>query len=124
MTSFGLFYNMSQSLVILLERAEMFSLSREIQDQLVLALSDLVTLVGNVSTYFRKAISGLEASSVSFNLYSVFANEIKTFVERCDTVAESMWRHRLLKDGMDGDKGKHSLPGVHGGSALLGCQRY
>ncbi|SPO01633.1 related to NACHT domain protein [Cephalotrichum gorgonifer] len=104
MTAFGLFYNMSGSLVNLLERSEMFTVSPEIQENLVLALSDLVTLVAHVSTYFHKAISGLETSSVSVNIYTIFSTRIKVFVDRCENVAESMWRHQLMKEGIDGDK--------------------
>lgn len=107
MTAFGLFYHMSGSIVTLLERTEMFSVSREIQEQLLLALSDMVTLVAHVSAYFHKAISRMETSSVSINIYNIFSAEIKAFVNRCDKVAESMWRHQLLKEGRDGDKGKH-----------------
>jgi hypothetical protein len=94
MLSFGFFYNMSMSLVNLLERTELFSVSQDVREQLVLALSDLVTLVANVSTHFHKAISGLTSTSVSVNIYGTFPTEIKSFIERCDKTAELMWKHQ------------------------------
>ncbi|CAI4213566.1 unnamed protein product [Parascedosporium putredinis] len=99
MISFGLFYNMSGSLVNILERTEMFALSQDIKEQLVLCLSDLVTLVASVSTHFHKAISGLMSSSISINIYNIFPTQIKAFIDRCNKTAESMWRHQLIKEG-------------------------
>ncbi|CAH0041095.1 unnamed protein product [Clonostachys rhizophaga] len=104
MISFGFFYNMSVSLVNLLERTELFSVSQEIREQLVLALSDLVTLVASVSTHFHKAIRGLTSASVSVNIYSTFTSQIKAFIDRCDKTAEAMWRHQLVKEGLDLNK--------------------
>ena len=106
MISFGLFYSMSGSLVNLLERTEMFNVSQDIKEQLVLCLSDLVTLVASVSTHFHKAIGGLMSSSVSINIYNIFPAQIKAFVDRCEKTAESMWRHQLLKEGIDANKGE------------------
>ena len=105
MISFGLFYNMSGSLANLLERTEMFSVSQEIREKLVMALSDLVTLVASVSTHFHKAISGLTSSSVSLSIYSIFPKQIKAFVDRCEETAEAMWKHQIMKEGMEPDKG-------------------
>ncbi|KAH9885657.1 NACHT domain protein [Xylariomycetidae sp. FL2044] len=104
MTSFGFFYTMSVSLVNLLERVELFSVTQEIREQLVLALSDLVTLVASVSTHFHKAIRGLTTASVSINIYGVFQGQIKTFRERCEKIAESMWRHQLLKENLEAER--------------------
>ncbi|KAL2826663.1 hypothetical protein BDW59DRAFT_179378 [Aspergillus cavernicola] len=76
MASFGFFYSISMSLANLLERTELFNVTQEIQEQLLFALSDLVSLVARVSTYFHKA--------------------------RCERIAESMWRHQLLRENLDG----------------------
>jgi hypothetical protein len=104
MLSFGFFYNMSVSLVNLLERTELFSVDQDVREQLVLALSDLVTLVASVSTYFHRAINGL-TTTISVNIYNTFPTEIKSFVGRCEKTAESMWRHQLVKEGIDGSRG-------------------
>jgi hypothetical protein len=109
MISFGFFYNMSVSLVNLLERTELFSVSQEIREQLVLALSDLVTLVASVSTHFHKAIRGMTSASVSVNIYSSFTSQIKAFIDRCDKTAEAMWRHQLVREGLDVNKGESAL---------------
>lgn len=106
MISFGLFYNMSGSLTNLLERTEMFSVSQEIREKLVMALTDLITLVASVSTHFHKAINGLTSSSVSLSIYSVFPKQIKAFVDRCEETAEAMWKHQIVKEGMDTDRGQ------------------
>ncbi|KAL4807437.1 hypothetical protein BDV18DRAFT_158655 [Aspergillus unguis] len=104
MVSFGFFYGISMTLLNLLERTELFSVSQEIQEQLILALSDLVTLVASVSTHFHKSINGLTAASVSVNIYRTFPGQIKTFQQRCEKIAESMWKHQLLRENLDGDK--------------------
>ncbi|KAI6617114.1 hypothetical protein MCOR07_007258 [Pyricularia oryzae] len=101
MTSFGFFYSMSVPLVNLLECTELFNVSHETSEQLVMALSDLVTVVASVATYFHKAIRGLTSTSVSVNIYSTFAPQIKTFLERCEKTAESMWKHELQREGAD-----------------------
>jgi hypothetical protein len=106
MISFGFFYNTSVALVNLLERAELFSVSQEIREQLVLALADLVTLVASVSTHFHKALRGLTTESVSVNIYSTFSGQIESFRGRCDKIAEAMWRHQLIREDLDGDRGK------------------
>lgn len=95
-------------LVNLLERTELFSVSQEIREQLVLALADLVTLVASVSTHFHRAIRGLTTASVSIDIHNTFPGQIQTFRERCVKIAESMWRHKLVKENHDGDRGRRS----------------
>ena len=109
MTSFGFFYGISMSLVNLLERTELFTVNHEIREQLVLALGDLVTLIASVSIHFHKAVRGLSSSSVSIDLYRAFPGQIQTFRDRCEKVSLIMWRHQLLKENMDGEKGMHSF---------------
>lgn len=106
MVSFGLFHSMSAPLVNLLERAEMFSVSQEIQEHLVLALSDLVTLVASVSGYLHKAVNGPTETSVYINLYAIFPVEIKAFVSRCEKASQSIWKNELMKEGLDSNKGE------------------
>ncbi|RDW79099.1 NACHT domain protein [Aspergillus mulundensis] len=86
MISFGFFYSISMTLVNLLERTELFGVSQEIQEQLILALSDLVTLVASVSTHFHKAIRGMTTASVSVNIYRTFPGQIETFQQRLSEV--------------------------------------
>ncbi|KAL4917335.1 hypothetical protein BDW62DRAFT_211211 [Aspergillus aurantiobrunneus] len=49
MVSLGFFYSISMFLDNLIERTGLFTVTAEIQEQLILALSDLVTLVANVA---------------------------------------------------------------------------
>jgi hypothetical protein len=104
MVSFGFFYSISMSLENLMERIELFTVSQEIREQLVLALSDLVTLVASVATHFHKAIRGLTTTTISVNIYNTFPSEIRTFVDRCETISEAMWRHQLVKESVDTSK--------------------
>ncbi|KAJ6043281.1 hypothetical protein N7460_004636 [Penicillium canescens] len=104
MISFGFFYSTSSALVNLLERTELFSVSQEIKEQLILALADLVTLVASVSTHFHKAIRGLSTASVSVNVYDTFPGQIQSFCERCGKIAEAMWRHQLAKESIDTER--------------------
>lgn len=105
MTSFGFFYSTSSTLVNLLERTELFSVSQEIKEQLTLALADLVTLVAKVSTHFHKAILELTTASVSVNIYETFPGQIQAFRDRCGRIAEAMWRHQLAKENVPSDRG-------------------
>jgi len=102
--SFGFFYSISMVLVNLLERTELFAVSQEIKEQLVLALTDLVTLVASVSTYFHKALRGLTKPSISVNIYGTFSGQIESFRGRCEKISEAMWKHQLLKDDLDGER--------------------
>lgn len=105
MSTFGFFHSTSLGLANLLERTELFGVSQEIREQLVLALSDLVTLVASVATHFHKAISGMTTATTSIDIYEVFSSQIHTFSDRCEKIAESMWRHQLLKENFEEEKG-------------------
>ncbi|PLN80694.1 hypothetical protein BDW42DRAFT_185851 [Aspergillus taichungensis] len=98
---FSFFCACSVNLVNLLDRAELFTVSQEIKDQLVLALADLVTLVVCVATYFHKALSGMTSESVSIDIFSSFPGPIESFRNRCELVAGLMWRHQLFREGLD-----------------------
>ncbi|KAK2736384.1 hypothetical protein FQN55_001680 [Onygenales sp. PD_40] len=102
--TFGFFYSTSMVLLNLLERAELFNVSQEIREHLVLALGDLVTLVASVSTYFHRAIRGLTKGSISVNIYVTFPGQIQAFHQRCEKITESMWSHQFQKENVEGDK--------------------
>ncbi|KAJ6028412.1 hypothetical protein N7540_003988 [Penicillium herquei] len=101
MISFGFFYSTSSALVNLLERTELFKVSAEIKEQLIMALADLVTLVASVSTHFHQAINKDTNASVSVNIYENFAAPITAFKDRCSKIAEAMWRHQLAEQNID-----------------------
>ncbi|KAL4888861.1 hypothetical protein BDV59DRAFT_205714 [Aspergillus ambiguus] len=101
MVMFGFFCSCSQELVNLLDRAELFMVSQDIKDQLVLALADLVTLVVCVSTQFHKSLRGISSESVSIDIYSSFPGPIESFRSRCEHVSGLMWRHQLLREGFN-----------------------
>lgn len=101
MIAFGFLYINTIPLANVMERAELFEVSQEMREQLCLALSDLVTLVASVAARFQEAIREAQSQSVSINLYSTFSTQIKSFHERCEEIAQSMWRHQVLADDMD-----------------------
>ncbi|KAJ5622922.1 hypothetical protein N7490_011527 [Penicillium lividum] len=104
MTSFGFFYSTSSTLVNLLERTELFDVSQEIKEQLILALADLVSLVSSVSTHFHQAISGLTKASVSVHIYDTFPGQILAFKDRCSKISEAMWRHQLIRENIGAER--------------------
>ncbi|KAF7594203.1 hypothetical protein BBP40_009907 [Aspergillus hancockii] len=104
MTTFGFFHSTSMALANLLERTELFSVTHEVREQLIAALADLVTLIASVSTHFHNALRGLMTASVSIDIHRTFPRQIETFRQRCESIAESMWRHQLLRDNLDEDK--------------------
>ncbi|PWY73042.1 NACHT domain protein [Aspergillus heteromorphus CBS 117.55] len=99
---FGFFYRCSMGLGNLLDRTELFTVSQEIKDQLILSLADLVTLVVNVATHFHRSL--LTSESVSIDICSTFPGPIESFRGRCEHVSELMWRHQLMREGLNGDK--------------------
>jgi hypothetical protein len=102
MDLFGFFYRCSAGLGNLLDRAELFVVSSDIKDQLILALADLVTLVVCVARHFHRSLVASEL--VSIDIYSTFPGPINSFRGRCEHVSELMWRHQLKRDGLDVDK--------------------
>ncbi|KAJ5923455.1 hypothetical protein N7454_008700 [Penicillium verhagenii] len=111
MDLFGFFYRCSTGLGNLLDRAELFFVSSDIKDQLILALADLVTLVVCVARHFHRSLQS--SDSVSINIYSTFPGPIDSFRDRCEHVSELMWRHQLTREGFDGDKGKFQISQAH-----------
>jgi len=107
MDLFGFFYRCSAGLGNLLDRAELFAVSPDIKDQLILALADLVTLVACVATHFHRSL--LASESVSIDIYSAFPGPIDSFRGRCEQVSELMWRHQLTREGLHGDQGNGVL---------------
>ncbi|KAJ6191057.1 hypothetical protein N7519_001078 [Penicillium mononematosum] len=102
MDLFGFFYRCSAGLGNLLDRAELFVVSSDIKDQLILALADLVTLVVCVARHFHRSL--LASELVSIDIYSTFPGPIDSFRGRCEHVSELMWRHQLTREGLDGDE--------------------
>ncbi|KAJ5767230.1 uncharacterized protein N7511_004846 [Penicillium nucicola] len=102
MDLFGFFYRCSAGLGNLLDRAELFVVSSDIKDQLILALADLVTLVVCVARHFHRLL--VSSESVSVDIYSTFPSPIDSFRGRCEHAAELMWRHQLVREGLGGDQ--------------------
>ncbi|PYH31499.1 uncharacterized protein BO87DRAFT_442052 [Aspergillus neoniger CBS 115656] len=59
---FGFFYRCSTGLGSLLDRTELFDVSKDIKDQLILALADLVTLVAGVASHFNRALQNSQTT--------------------------------------------------------------
>lgn len=108
MDLFGFFYRCSSGLGNLLDRAELFVVSSDIKDQLILALADLVTLVVCVATHFHRSL--LASERVSIDIYSTFPGPIDSFRGRCEHISDLMWRHQLMREGLEGDKGRVAPP--------------
>lgn len=122
MVMFGFFCSCSQELVNLLDRAELFAVSQDIKDQLVLALADLVTLVVCVATHFHKSLRGIASESVSIDIYSSFPGPIESFRSRCEHVSGLMWKHQLLREGFNeatGNDPPYSTGFLHANCALV-----
>jgi hypothetical protein len=121
MTTFGFFQGTSIVLANLLERTELFSVTHEVREQLVAALADLVTLIASVSTHFHNALRGLTTASVSIDIHRTFPGQIESFRQRCENITESMWRHQLLRENLDEDRGSssHSRPTMNTANCAL-----
>lgn len=79
-------------------------MSRGIKDQVVLALADLVSLVVGVAGHFHKSLDELnpKTGSLAIDIYGTFGGSIESFRNRCENVAELMWRHQLEGEGVEG----------------------
>ncbi|PYH98619.1 NACHT domain protein [Aspergillus ellipticus CBS 707.79] len=82
---FGFFYRCSMGLGNLLDRTELFMVSQDIKDQLILALADLVTLVVNVATHFHRSL--LTSESVSIDICSWLEPEDPVLANITETTA-------------------------------------
>ncbi|EXJ84870.1 hypothetical protein A1O3_05545 [Capronia epimyces CBS 606.96] len=102
-TSFGFFFKCSRDLIALLDRVELFNASFDINEQLVLAYADLVTLVSDVALRFYQAIRHSSDSGVSIDIYTAFAGTIESFQTRRDKIVESMWKYQLAEENVDVD---------------------
>ncbi|KAJ9640689.1 hypothetical protein H2204_003318 [Knufia peltigerae] len=101
--SFGFFFKCSLDLIALLDRVELFNASFDINEQLVLAYADLVTLVSDVSLRFYQAIRSSAESDEAIDIYSDFSNTIESFQSRRDKIVESMWKYQLSQENVDMD---------------------
>ncbi|KAL6242158.1 hypothetical protein RBB50_011070 [Rhinocladiella similis] len=101
--SFGFFFKCSLDLIALLDRVELFNASFDINEQLVLAYADLVTLVSDVSLRFYQAIRSPSGSDEAIDIYSAFSNTIESFQSRRDKIVESMWKYQLSQENIDMD---------------------
>jgi len=102
-TSFGFFFKCSLDLIAMLDRVELFNASFDINEQLVLAYADLVTLVSDVALRFYQAIRAPSKSGVSIDIYAVFADTIESFQNRRDKIIESMWKYQLTQANVEVD---------------------
>lgn len=109
MVVLGFFYNISLPLVNILDRAELFGTSSEIRDQLILAYSDLATLVASVATYFHKALHGVSSVPAGIDIYTTFSGPIESFRNRCDRITEDMWKSEILRELSDVDRSESLL---------------
>ena len=99
--SFGFFFKCSLDLIAILDRVELFSASFDINEQLVLAYADLVTLVSDVALHFYQAIRAPSKSGVSIDIYAVFTDTIESFQTRRDRIIESMWKYQLSQSNVE-----------------------
>lgn len=106
--SFGFFFKCSLDLIAMLDRVELFSASFDINEQLVLAYADLVTLVSDIALHFYQAIRAPSKSGVSIDIYAVFADTIESFQNRRDKIIESMWKYQLSQSNVELD----SMPSI------------
>lgn len=97
MTSFGFFYSLSANLLNLLERTELFDVSADVRKHLVSALLALVDLVDSVTKRFQSHIlAGKDV--ITIELYEYCSDQVNSFSESCEYIAEAMWKHQLSRE--------------------------
>lgn len=101
--AFTLFYRCSLAVNALLERSELLSASYEIQEQLCMMLSDLVTLIVEVAIQFHRSVQDMDSadSSVSMDLYQVFGETLQAYDDRRGRIADLIWSSQTDKLDMD-----------------------
>jgi hypothetical protein len=107
MASFGLFYTISTPLVNLLGRMDLPSVIEGVQEQLTLTVSALANVVASVViySYSRDDMSGMTSASLSVDIHRTFSGQIQSYYQCCERIADSMWRHQLLRENLEGDHG-------------------
>ena len=74
---------------------ELFTAKSNIKNELAQAYADLLTLVGDVAVFYRKARSDLAAGAVKLDFYGIFGRQISAFHKRKAKVIDEMWSYKL-----------------------------
>lgn len=93
--AFGLFYKTALTISSLLDRSELLSCTHEVQEQLCLMYTDLVTLVVEVAVYFYKTVQSMSEGEVSLDLYEVFGETIESTSSRRTHIADLIWSYQI-----------------------------
>lgn len=103
---FNFFYQRSMDIEQLLEHKELFALSQNVKDQLILALADLVTIIAGVSAHFHKDLETSSPGISIVEIHSTFEGPIESLRHRCGLASALMWEYQLLNGDVGGMKGK------------------
>ena len=112
--AFGVFYNLGLVLAFFLRNHDVFGSSAEVRHELGSSFADLLALVTDVATFYRRRHSGIapripcqqyvliaadmKTTSVTIDFDSLFGKTIDSFYNRKDTVSSAVWTYQLQKN--------------------------
>lgn len=99
--AFSVFYKFARSFSAVLHRSELLAATPEIQEQLCLLYTDLLSLVTDVAIKFYKTVNGMTADTTSVDIYKLFGNTIDTFNTRQNSVVELIWGSQIERAGFE-----------------------
>ncbi|KAL8902696.1 MAG: hypothetical protein Q9207_004463 [Kuettlingeria erythrocarpa] len=92
--TFAVFYKLGLSIAFLLRRSSLLTASEALRSELGQFFNDLLTLVRDVSLYYRVRLLG-GAHELSFDFNDVFGRQISGFNQRKVVIVSAMWEHVL-----------------------------
>ncbi|KAF2130419.1 hypothetical protein P153DRAFT_314293 [Dothidotthia symphoricarpi CBS 119687] len=95
--AFSVFYKFATSFSFVLHRSELLAATPEIQEQLCLLYTDLLSLVTDVAIKFYKTVNGMTSDVISFDIFELFGTSIETFNTRQSSVVELIWSFQIEK---------------------------
>lgn len=103
--AFSLFFKCSLQVSSLLDRSELLAVTSEVQEQLCLMYTDLVTLVVEVAIYFYKTVQSLgeSESAVGLDLFETFGENLHAFTTRKNKVSSAIWSYQIASQTEEAD---------------------
>ncbi|KAI9817884.1 MAG: hypothetical protein M1827_001003 [Pycnora praestabilis] len=93
--AFGIFYRYGLTISFFLRNRQLFTVSEEIRQELGHAYADLLTLVTDVTVYYRKRSKDKSTTIAGTDFDSHFGRTVDAFFGRRDHIANEMWTHEL-----------------------------
>ena len=94
-TTFGVFYQLGQSLSLLLRHNKLLYANGRIRMEVGQAFNGMLLLVREISMYYNAKAIGMLSSEANVDFISLFGAQIEHFYSHRKLVMDEMWKHQL-----------------------------